>query len=135
MCFSFWGVSREDSRLTNQSATWLVYLRGVSISPGKTPKAKTHSVHNGIIVDRVGSNTAKKAFRQLCRFTVFAVIRQKKFLCVFFCWITVLNYSTFSTKKSQNCLKHIWGYSTKKSKTFFYYGIVEKRSRDPVNKK
>ena len=45
MCFSFWGVPRGDSRLTNQSATWLVYLRGVSISSGKTPKAKTHSVH------------------------------------------------------------------------------------------
>jgi hypothetical protein len=44
MCFSFWGVPRGDSRLINQSATWLVYLRGVSISPGKTPKAKTHSV-------------------------------------------------------------------------------------------
>jgi hypothetical protein len=44
MCFSFWGVPRGDSRLTNQSATWLVYLRGVSISPGKNPKAKTHSV-------------------------------------------------------------------------------------------
>jgi hypothetical protein len=36
MCFSFWGVPRGDSRL--------VYLRGVSISTGKTPKAKTHSV-------------------------------------------------------------------------------------------
>jgi uncharacterized RmlC-like cupin family protein len=45
MCFSFWGVPRGDSRLTNQIATWLVYLRGVSISPGKTPKAKRHSVH------------------------------------------------------------------------------------------
>jgi hypothetical protein len=44
MCFSFWGLPRGDSRLTNQSATWLVYLRGVSISPEKTPKAKTHSV-------------------------------------------------------------------------------------------
>ena len=44
MCFSFWGVPRGDSRLTNQSATWLVYLRGVLISPEKTPKAKTHSV-------------------------------------------------------------------------------------------
>ena len=44
MSFSFWGVPRGDSRLTNQSTTWLVYLRGVSISPGKTPKAKTHSV-------------------------------------------------------------------------------------------
>ena len=44
MCFSFWGFSRGDSRLTNQSATWLIYLKGVSIFPGKTPKAKTHSV-------------------------------------------------------------------------------------------
>jgi hypothetical protein len=44
MCFSFWGVSRGDSRLTNQSTTWSVYLRSVSISPGKTPEAKTHSV-------------------------------------------------------------------------------------------
>ena len=46
MCFSFWGVPRGDSRITNQSATWLVNLRGVSISPGNTPKAKTHSVAN-----------------------------------------------------------------------------------------
>ena len=45
MCFSFWGVPRGDSRLTNQSETWLVNLRGVSIFPGKTPKAKTHSVY------------------------------------------------------------------------------------------
>jgi hypothetical protein len=45
MCFSFWGVFRGDSRLTNQSATSLVNLRSISISPGKTPKAKTHSVH------------------------------------------------------------------------------------------
>jgi hypothetical protein len=44
MCFSFWGVPRGDSRLTKQSATWLVNLRGVSISPWNTPKAKTHSV-------------------------------------------------------------------------------------------
>jgi hypothetical protein len=43
MSFSFWGVPREDSRLTNQSATWLVNLRGVSISLEKTPKAKTHA--------------------------------------------------------------------------------------------
>ena len=44
-CFSFWGFLQGDSSLTNQSATWLVYLRRVSISPGKTPKAKTHSVY------------------------------------------------------------------------------------------
>jgi hypothetical protein len=44
MCFSFWGVPQGDSRLINQSATWLVNLRGGSISPGNTPKAKTHTV-------------------------------------------------------------------------------------------
>jgi hypothetical protein len=55
MCFSFWGVPLGDSRLTNQSATWLVYLRGVSISPEKTPKAKTHSVHAMIKQNNVSS--------------------------------------------------------------------------------
>ena len=58
MCFSFWGDHRGDSRLTNQSATWLVNLRGVSISPGNTPKAKTHSVYIEISDTIKNSDTA-----------------------------------------------------------------------------
>ena len=42
----------------------------------------------------------------------------EKFFVRFFCGITVLNYSIFFAKKSQICLKHIWGYSTENSKIF-----------------
>jgi hypothetical protein len=62
MCYSFWGVPRGDSRLTNQSATWLVYLRGVSISPEKTPKAKTHSVQN--LTPKIFSRNFKAAWHK-----------------------------------------------------------------------
>ena len=58
MCLCYWGFSRGDSRLTNQSATWSIYLRSVSIYQGKTPKAKTHSV-------KILIKTAKTTFERI----------------------------------------------------------------------
>jgi hypothetical protein len=53
MCFSFWGVPRGDSRLTNQSATWLVYLRGVSISPQKSVLFPQYKIEDDLIKSKV----------------------------------------------------------------------------------
>jgi hypothetical protein len=59
-------------------------------------------IHNGIIVDQVNAEL-------FC----------EKIFVRSFCGITILNNSTFFAKKSQICLKHICGYPTKNSETFF----------------